>query len=77
MNYARLGFAVSRRYGMAVVRNRFKRQLREVFRQHTVRSQGVDILVIPKSPYRNGTDTKGDMQSGLDRIFYRMKGDNA
>jgi len=76
MNYARLGFAVSRRYGMAVMRNRFKRQLREVFRQHTVRTQGVDILVIPKFPYRNSIDSKGDMQSGLDRIFYRMKGNN-
>jgi ribonuclease P protein component len=47
--YPRLGLSVSKRLGGAVVRNRWKRLLREAFRQ--VRPQlpvGVDLIVIPR-----------------------------
>ena len=46
----RLGLSVSRRIGTAVVRNRWKRRLREAFR--AVRSelrQGTDIIVVVRS----------------------------
>jgi ribonuclease P protein component len=46
----RLGLSVSRRIGTAVVRNRWKRRLREAFR--AVRSelpQGIDIIVVVRS----------------------------
>ncbi|RMH50899.1 MAG: ribonuclease P protein component [Zetaproteobacteria bacterium] len=47
--HARLGLAVSRRYGNAVQRNRLKRCLRSAFRQHPVRTYGLDLLLIPQA----------------------------
>jgi len=47
LGHARLGMAVSRKYGGAVQRNRFKRQIRNMFRQHAIRGLGVDLLIVP------------------------------
>ena len=49
LQYSRLGVVVSRRVGNAVVRNRWKRRMREVFRRH--RDQiptGWDLVVRPR-----------------------------
>lgn len=47
----RVGFAVGKRLGGAVVRNRIKRLLREAFRlnQHSLK-QGVDLIIIGRQP---------------------------
>lgn len=46
--HSRLGMAVSRRFGPAVVRNRARRLLREAFRQcHAQFDPPVDIVVLP------------------------------
>ena len=50
LGHARLGLAVSRKYGSAVQRNRFKRQIRNTFRQHPIRSAGIDVLIVPLAP---------------------------
>jgi len=50
LTHSRLGLAVSRKFGNAVQRNRFKRQIREVFRRHAAPSMNVDLLVIPTAP---------------------------
>lgn len=48
----RLGIVASRRFGGAVVRNRAKRRLREVFRQHIAHEArgraGLDLVVIAR-----------------------------
>ena len=47
--FSRLGLVVSRRVGNAVVRNRVKRLLREVFRRNKVRLQiPMDIAFVPQ-----------------------------
>jgi ribonuclease P protein component len=46
----RLGLAVSRRVGGAVVRNRVKRRVREWFRRSTaVLPEGFDVVVIARA----------------------------
>ena len=44
----RLGIAATKKLGGAVVRNRAKRLVREVFRQHA-NPWGLDIVVVPRS----------------------------
>jgi ribonuclease P protein component len=57
LGHARLGLSVSRKVGGAVVRNRWKRLLREAFR--TSRSRlplGLDLIAIPRSGSRPKLD---------------------
>ena len=52
---SRLGLVASRRVGPAVVRNRMKRRLRELFRRHTVLSSSLqtsrrfDVVIVARS----------------------------
>lgn len=46
--FARLGIVASRRLGGAVVRNRAKRLIREVFRTEAPSRPALDLIVIPK-----------------------------
>ena len=48
---SRLGVSVGRKFGKAVIRNRFKRLVREAFRTSPeVRSAGLDIVVMTRDP---------------------------
>jgi ribonuclease P protein component len=56
LNHARLGLSVSRKVGGAVVRNRWKRLIREAFRLgHPDFPKGLDLVVIPR---RGGEEPK-------------------
>jgi ribonuclease P protein component len=49
--HPRLGLSVSRKVGPAVVRNRWKRLLREAFRLSLEQlPSGVDLVVVPRGP---------------------------
>lgn len=45
--HSRLGIAATRKLGGAVVRNRAKRLIREVFRLNKI-TVGVDVVIVPK-----------------------------
>jgi ribonuclease P protein component len=65
----RLGVTVSKRIGNAVVRNRVKRLVREVFRLHQVHIQpAVDLVVIAKPGAENLTyaQVAAEFARGLD-----------
>ena len=44
---SRLGIVVSKKFGIAVVRNKIKRYIREFFRTSSFRFTANDILVVP------------------------------
>jgi len=66
--YCRLGLAVSRKVGDAVVRNRIKRRLREIFRhQLTDRPLRYDFVVVARSASAEAEFS--DLQLGVIKIF--------
>jgi ribonuclease P protein component len=63
LSHPRLGISASRRVGGAVVRNRWKRLLREAFRlTRSKLPQGIDLVVIPRP------DTEPTLASLLDSL---------
>jgi ribonuclease P protein component len=49
LGHARLGLSVSRKIGGAVVRNRWKRLLREAFRLNRIQlPAGLDLIIVPR-----------------------------
>ena len=67
---SRLGIAVSKKFGNAVIRNKFKRKIREFFRLNNILlGENLDILIAPnfKTINKNKLD--------VDSIFCRVDTD--
>lgn len=68
--HPRLGLSVSRRLGNAVVRNRYKRLLREAFRLSRERLPALDLVIIPQG---RRTPTLEDFQASLVQLARRLE----
>lgn len=67
---SRLGLAVSRKVGKAVVRNRVKRRLREAFRLHCHElTTAVDVVVVARPEAAKAT--YAELESELLRAFQK------
>jgi len=72
--HARLGLTVSRRVGNAVVRNRWKRALREAFRQVRHRLPALDLVVTPRPGIEpNVAELKRALPALVGRVEKRLR----
>lgn len=68
----RMGFTVSSKVGNAVVRNRIRRRLRELFRQRrALLPEGLDVVVIARTSARNA-DT-AQLGRAFDQVAARLR----
>jgi len=66
----RIGFAVGKRLGGAVVRNRVKRRLRDIARQLQL-APGVDVVLIARAPAV--TATYDELRQAVVRVLDRAQ----
>jgi ribonuclease P protein component len=70
---SRLGIAVSKKFGGAVLRNKFKRIARETFRYSDIKNAGLDILVTVNQKKNNNKDINfnffNNLSSDIENAF--------
>ncbi len=77
LGHHRLGITVSRKVGSAVVRNRIKRLLREIFRKSVVATPNtIDLVVnVKREAAQAGySDLREELLSTLERLRRRIQG---
>ncbi len=71
IHHARIGFVVSKKYGNAVQRNRFKRCWREAFRTHDIKHKDLDILIIPHAGCHQSNHMQENTMNILDQLLQK------
>ena len=72
LDNSRLGIAVSKKFGKAVFRNKFKRKIRESFRLNNIcLEENLDILITPN--FKIIKRNKMDVDSVFNRVNIDLK----
>jgi ribonuclease P protein component len=69
---SRIGFSISTKLGNAVLRNRTRRILREIFRLEADKTLGLDILVVVNPFLYKKTKNKEEGETLLKKSFIRV-----
>lgn len=77
LGHPRLGLVVSRKFGNAVARNRFKRRLRELFRRNKALCGSLDVVVLPSKRPEAGKATAAETQDAFLKLLRRATGTDA
>ena len=69
-NHPRVGISVPTKSGIAVVRNKIKRQIRAILAHSLDFNKGIDMIIIARKRYdiNNFIATKKDLESLLEKI---------
>ncbi len=68
----RFGFSVSRKYGKAVLRNRIRRQLKDIIQKRILRvKSGYDLVFLVRQDARNASYT--DLVQAVENLLKRAK----
>ena len=72
---ARLGIIVTRKFGNAVERNKFKRRVRECFRRIKTEYSGMDVVIIGRHEAESAETSElfSAMQRGLIKLDKRLQ----
>lgn len=77
LGHPRLGLVVSRKFGNAVARNRFKRRLRELFRRNKALCRSLDIVALPSKRPEAGKATAVEIQEAFLKLLRKANGEDA
>lgn len=77
LGHPRLGLVVSRKFGNAVARNRFKRRLRELFRRNKTLCGSLDVVVLPSKRPEAQKATATETQEAFVKLLAKAKGADA
>lgn len=73
LGHPRLGLVVSRRFGGAVARNRFKRRIREIFRTSKGKIGARDIVVLPAKKPEARNANLDELRESFEKLLRRME----
>ncbi|WP_372653577.1 ribonuclease P protein component [Halobacteriovorax sp.] len=71
-SHSRIGFSITKKVGNAVIRNRYKRIMRDMFRQSSLKEKGLDILVIVSPYVTKNNKTVEDQEKCLRESFNHL-----
>lgn len=69
-NYNRYGLAVSKKIGNAVVRNKYKRQLKDIIDKSPIKNYSSDFIIIPRITIRNFK--YDDIKNSIINLFIKI-----
>lgn len=71
-DHSRIGFSVTKKVGKAHLRNRYKRIMRDMFRQSELKTKTLDILVIVSPYLTKSIESPSEQEKILKKSFSQL-----